>query len=251
MILQRGAVRIQIGSEGRGRGGAQQLNKGLIFQGYKNLRQTAFLLLNYVNREGVDQFVGKKAAGEFPPLATPPPLTHPLNLAYERGAVEKGFLLFLHYGALIAEEIADTIEEIGEKIPGVSQNVPAKESFSGPALDDKKRGRAAENFPHLFELAGKQTAKNWMNARACIIISLGPDFFSAGIVIPMLRMVKNQVHEFREGDPPNLLNPVHQDCPQFFIFWLCHVCYYSQNSQSRVVKSGFEDPRIQEKNLET
>ena len=67
-------------------------------------------------------------------------------------------------------------------------------------LNDLEPGWMAEFFPPFQELPGQHLAEQRADADAGEIIARFADAFAARSVVPMLRVVKGQIHEPFEGD---------------------------------------------------
>jgi len=114
---------------------------------------------------------------------------------------------------LIAEKIAETLKELREKIPAMTQDVGAEEAFSRSQFDKEEGGRAVQDFPHLSELAGQELPENGVNTGAGVIIAFRADDFFQGVIIAVQGVVENQIHKFGKRYASLPPNPGKQNIP--------------------------------------
>ena len=138
--------------------------------------------------QGVQQFVGKDAAG--------PGGRQPEDVANDAAGVGKTPLP-PGGGAQVAEDILRGVAKpVGQKAGG-SQDVAAQQPVAGPRLQDGERARAFQQRPEVKQLHRQQRAESGMHLRRGVIVG---QRVGAGAGVIAARPVEGDGHIVRKSN---------------------------------------------------
>ncbi len=161
------------------------------------------LKTNQVARQGIEELIAEKTAGDLLPCSFEVIRPFPNHLTLSDEISETPFLLPDQHWACLDQAIKGCPKKLGITLLDLREDIMGKPAQTRTKLKEGEGIWFTQYPPHFLDLSGDEATKNRMDVGACIIVAAFSDLFRRGVVVAVFRMVEGELHVSDKRDHPH------------------------------------------------